>query len=277
MDTSPSVRDRINTAADALFEESGRRAIPTVDAVRKLAKVNINDASNCMREWRRARSAKAEVPQPHLPEKLQLSCATALQALWAEAVNLSSETLRMAQAGWDAERADAGALNEQIGSACTALEDELIEAKTQLESQNETIAVLNEQLRTSQSRAGDAERSVIELSNAASHLEATSLETSRRADDLRQALEQAHATYIASSSEQSTSLRAQREEVVALRNELDVTRQKSEASAMAMREELRIAVEEAARLRGSLDAVSNGNGSLAGQPKRPARQSKLER
>lgn len=276
MDTSPSVRDRINTAADALYEESGRRTMPTVDAVRKLAKVNINDASTCMREWRRARSAPAEVRQAHLPEPLQLSCVTALRALWVEAVNLSGETLRMAQAGWDAERADAEALNEQIGSACAALEDELLTTKTQLESQKEINAKLNEQLDVSQSRAAEAEQSVVELRIAASHLEAKSMEIGRRTDDLRQALEQAHATYIASLSEQSTSLRVQREEIGTLRNELEIARQKAEASAVAMREELRMAVEETARLRGSLDAISNGNGSVPGQPKLSARHSKLK-
>lgn len=276
MDTSPSVRDRINTAADALYEESGRRTMPTVDAVRKLAKVNINDASTCMREWRHARSAPAEVRQAHLPEPLQLSCVTALRALWVEAVNLSGETLRMAQAGWDAERADAEALNEQIGSACAALEDELLTTKTQLESQKEINAKLNEQLDVSQSRAAEAEHSVVELRIAASHLEARLMEIGRRTDDLRQALEQAHATYIASLSEQSTSLRVQREEIVALRNGLELARQKAEASAVAMREELRMAVEETARLRGSLDAISNGNGSVPGQPKLSARHSKLK-
>jgi colicin import membrane protein len=276
MDTSPSVRDRINTAADALYEESGRRTMPTVDAVRKLAKVNINDASTCMREWRRARSAPAEVPQPHLPEQLHLSCVTALRALWMEAVNLSGETLRMAQAGWDAERADAEALNEQIGSACAALEDELLTTKTQLESQKEINAQLHEQLGVSQGRAAEAEHSVVELRTAVSHLEARSLEIGRRADDLRQALEQAHATYIASSGEQATSLRVQREEIVALRNGLELARQKSETSAVAMQEKLRMAVEEAARLRGSLDAISNGNGSVPGQPKLSARHSKLK-
>ena len=51
------VRERIIAAAADLFEQSGRQAMPTVDAVRRSARVDMNAASAVMKEWRRASSA----------------------------------------------------------------------------------------------------------------------------------------------------------------------------------------------------------------------------
>ena len=56
MELTKDTRDRIFAAADSLYEQAGRAAFPTVDAVRKTAKVNMNDASAGMKEWRRAQT-----------------------------------------------------------------------------------------------------------------------------------------------------------------------------------------------------------------------------
>jgi colicin import membrane protein len=45
-------QDRIFAAADMLYEKKDRASFPTVDAVRKAAKVNMNDASAGMKAWR---------------------------------------------------------------------------------------------------------------------------------------------------------------------------------------------------------------------------------
>jgi hypothetical protein len=44
------IRERILNAAQQLFEASGRLELPTVDAVRRLSKTNMNDASAVMKE-----------------------------------------------------------------------------------------------------------------------------------------------------------------------------------------------------------------------------------
>jgi DNA repair exonuclease SbcCD ATPase subunit len=275
MDTSPTVRDRIIAAADTLYKESGSRSIPTVDAVRKLARVNINDASNCMREWRRANATAAEPPRLQVPDKLQQSGSSALQALWTEAVNLCGETLRMAQAGWDAERADAEALSEQIASACAAQEEELLVVKALVEKQAQEIQRLNELLEASQRQATAAEHSLNELRSASIQIEARSEEIGRRADDLRRALDQAHAIHTATSSEQAVLLNAQVEEIANLRGQLEAARQKSESSAVAVRLELISALEEAARLRGKLEAFADAKEFVPTRSKRPPSEGKL--
>ena len=53
MDINPEIRERIVNAAQQLFEASGRLELPTVDAVRRSSKTNMNDASAVMKEWRR--------------------------------------------------------------------------------------------------------------------------------------------------------------------------------------------------------------------------------
>jgi hypothetical protein len=46
-------------AAQQLFETSGRLELPTVDAVRRLSKTNMNDASAVMKQWRRLQIVSA--------------------------------------------------------------------------------------------------------------------------------------------------------------------------------------------------------------------------
>lgn len=112
METGSTARGRIFAAADQLYEESDHRAMPTVDAVRKLARVNMNDASTGMREWRRAQASQIAPMTLQAPDTLQRSNAAALAALWSEAITLANETLRAAEAGWAAERAESEALRE---------------------------------------------------------------------------------------------------------------------------------------------------------------------
>ena len=46
------VRERIVSVAAELFEQSGRQAMPTVDAVRRVARVDMNAASAVMKAGR---------------------------------------------------------------------------------------------------------------------------------------------------------------------------------------------------------------------------------
>lgn len=117
METSAGIRDRVFAAADALHAETGRRNFPTVDAVRKRAQVNMNDASTCMKEWRRSQTSTVTAVPAQLPSVLQESCLAALAALWKEATTLANDALRVAQAGWEAERADNEVLYRQMADA----------------------------------------------------------------------------------------------------------------------------------------------------------------
>ena len=59
MDISQETRERIVSAANQLYEQADRLDFPTVDAVRRVSKTNMNDASAVMKEWRRMQTATA--------------------------------------------------------------------------------------------------------------------------------------------------------------------------------------------------------------------------
>ena len=133
MDLNKDTRDRIFTAADSLYEQAGRGSFPTVDAVRKASKVNMNDAATAMKQWRRAQTAQAAPVAITVPDAVHQLHSQALAALWQSAQDTANESLRAAQAGWEAERAEAETLNKQLGDAYDAQATELETACRQVE------------------------------------------------------------------------------------------------------------------------------------------------
>lgn len=82
MEMSRETKDRIFAAANALYEQVGYDTFPTVDAVRKTARVNMNDASAGMKEWRRAQTVKATPVAVVVPEPVQQAATAAIAAIW---------------------------------------------------------------------------------------------------------------------------------------------------------------------------------------------------
>lgn len=264
MDLSKDTRDRIFAAADALYEQGGRESFPTVDAVRKTARVNMNDASTGMKEWRRLQTARAAPVAVQVPAPVQQAAGAALATLWQEAQTLANESLRAAQAGWEAERLEADTLNQQMADAYEAQAGELTAAQAriaeleaaareaaglaearrgQLEEARAALADLQQRAATAEARAGELR---VELDHA--HQEARQARAERdqvrgelaRVQARAEALEQAH-------QEQRKTMAAeahrQAERLTALQGERDQARQ---AAGQAR--------EEAARLGGQLTA-----------------------
>ena len=97
MDLVSTTRERIFAAADALYEEVGRSEFPTVDAVRKSARVNMNDANSGMREWRRLQMSRAAPVTVQVPDAVQIAANLALGSLWKTAQELANESLTVAR------------------------------------------------------------------------------------------------------------------------------------------------------------------------------------
>ena len=55
METKPDVRARIIAAADKLYQEGEKNALPKVEEVRRAARASMGDTSAVMKEWRRQR------------------------------------------------------------------------------------------------------------------------------------------------------------------------------------------------------------------------------
>jgi hypothetical protein len=143
MDINPDARARIAAAADQLFEQSGRTAFPTVDAVRRLSKTNMSDASAAMKEWRRGQAATAAPVAVAVPARVQQASQAAIAALWAEAQEIANDALKAAQGAWEAEREEAEALRREMSAAfeAQAAETEALQARlAAMEAQAATTA-----------------------------------------------------------------------------------------------------------------------------------------
>ncbi|MGA3984206.1 DNA-binding protein [Ralstonia nicotianae] len=180
------VRERIIATANELFEQSGRATMPTVDTVRRQARVDMNAASAVMREWRRAQTAQAAPVAVSVPEVVQQASSAAVAAIWQQAQELANESLRNAQAAWETERAELDGMRAELAEAFERQAGELDAAGKALaaahadaEQQAQELAATRQQLAEAISRADKAEARITEIEH--------------RAADLRAELDRAHA------------------------------------------------------------------------------------
>lgn len=230
------IMERIHAAADRLFEQNGRVAYPTVDAVRKAARVNMNDASSGMREWRRKQMA-GMVPAPvQVPGAIQEAQAALAGQVWQVAQVVAGESLAAAQAAWAAERSQLESLNKEMADAfeAQALEMEALQTEARLASERADSVTaactgLNAELSDLRVRLATAE-------SDCQREAARTVEVALRASDLRQELDHAHEELAAAHAAARDALRAHTGELSAvradarlaesiLRDELDVARQ----------------------------------------------------
>lgn len=180
------VRERIIAAAADLFEQSGRETMPTVDAVRRAARVDMNAASSVMKEWRRAQTAQAAPVAVAVPESVQQASSAAVATIWQQAQELANESLRSAQTAWETERGELDAMRQELAEAFERQAAELAEAGATVEAQitvaaqqGQELAGVRQQLAEAVSRADKAEARIAEIEH--------------RAADLRGELDRAHA------------------------------------------------------------------------------------
>jgi len=279
MDTNPEIRERILAAANQLFEQSGRKELPTVDAVRKLSKTSMNDASAVMREWRRLQIVSASAAVVSVPERVSQASQAALSALWTEAQELANESLNVAQAAWDAERAEAEKLRVELSSAFETQGAELEALKVKLsevEGRAAAAAAAAERERV------EAARQVVALTDQAHTAAARAEELEKRAEDLKTTLAAARSSLTEQTAvtnmerKQHDEVRARLEAVTA---ELVTVKARAEAQAgiqvdqaerlkrveaelAQARSAASAAREEAAQLRGQRDALNAQHAEL---------------
>jgi colicin import membrane protein len=132
------IRNRILTAAEALYTERGYETFPTVDQVRRAARVDMNAASVVMREWRRQKTVAAAPTAISIPDALQQASAQGLAVIWQQAQALANEALDAAKASWEQEREESEALRRELVDAYDAQGKEL-------EAAEQSIAALQAQ------------------------------------------------------------------------------------------------------------------------------------
>ncbi|EOS1694677.1 DNA-binding protein [Escherichia coli] len=261
MELNKETRDRIFAAADELFEQGDRESFPTVDAVRKAARVNMNDASAGMREWRRQRTAQTAPLAVQVPDAVQQAGNQAVAALWQAAQALANESLQAAQAGWDRERNELEAVRRELADAYEAQARELEEAQARVTLLEQQAAEATELVARQATDLAEARDALAGVEQRAALATQRADEVERRAQELRAELDYAHQDARAFREESRKALDAANQEAQALRSECDTTRReaeelrtelaamkaKAQAEAEAHQEQKRLAAQEAAR------------------------------
>jgi colicin import membrane protein len=273
MEIKPDVRDRILAAANQLYEQNGRRDLPTLDSVRKLSRTNMADASAVMKEWRRLQTASAATAIVAVPDRVQHAASVAVAALWAEAQELANESLNVAQAAWETERAEAEKQRVELSGAFDAQGVELDTLRTKVaELQDAAIQAAAAADRERQ----EAQVTLAALTDAAHTASARAEEITKRAEDLKTALEEAQgalrsqAAEITKEREQHTQVRARLEalapehataisQVAQLTAELSAERERAEVA----RTRLDALTPELATLKARADAQNAAQLDLA--------------
>ncbi|MET0267473.1 MAG: DNA-binding protein [Duganella sp.] len=183
---------RIMSAADTLFEQGGRSQFPTVDAVRKAARVSMNDASAVMKDWRRLQLAQ-RLPAPvQVPVALLDIHRSALEALWVAAQEQAGLNLAAMRTSWDAERAEAAQLSREMADAFELQSAELAQARESATSLQALLAQAQVATARSHETQEHMQAKAREAESRASMQSARAAEIERRADELRAELDRAH-------------------------------------------------------------------------------------
>lgn len=225
------VRERIIAAASELFENSGRLIMPTVDAVRRAARVDMNAASSVMKEFRRAQIASTAPMAVVVPESLQQASSAALASVWQQAKELANESLRSSQAAWETERAELDSLRHELAEAFELQVRELSAAEASLKAKQTFAEQQGQELIAMQLQLADAV-------TRADKTEALNAEIGHRAADLRSGLDRAHA-----------DAERLRTEYTQARHKAEAEIESANTATAAARAELNMAHADAERLR----------------------------
>ncbi len=229
---SKETRARIFAAADKLYLANGKTSFPTVDAVRKEAKCSMNDANAGMKEWRMEQK-KTQVTSVavEVPETVRLSASTAIASLWQEAQDLANESLRAAQAGWDADKLEIDTLNKQMAEAYDGVKAELETTREEVNVVQADLMEVVQRHATLEARLADATRDLAAALAASETANARTIEIERRAAELRTELDHAHQELSQAHNELAGVRQAHAAELDALRADMAAQRAKSEEAA----------------------------------------------
>jgi colicin import membrane protein len=264
MDLASDTNERIFAAADALYAQGGRAGFPTVDAVRKTARVNMNDASVGMREWRRSQTAQAASLSDQVPESVRQASGAALIGLWRHAQDLANASLRDAQIAWETERAESNTLNKQMADAYEAQAAELDAALAETVSLKGNAAQAAADKAGLESELAAARHELVSARAATERTEARAIEIERRAADLRTELDHAHQDAAQARAEIVGMRDSHAAEIRTLRSESTSALAAAASDRDNLRREASLAHEEAAVLRGQIAAFKEQSPVLTG-------------
>lgn len=210
MDISTDNRSRILEAADRLFEEADRERFPTVDQVRRAARVDMNAASMVMKEWRRQQTAAPTTVGVEIPVAVHEAFHGALLVAWQKAQDTANESLHAAQQAWETERSEAEELRREMADAyedqakiSDNLQKELDDARSEgatAESQKQTLSqeldTMDALLKDAKAKLVASERREQDRSERIEELREELLKEKAANESIREKLEQSSESYL---------------------------------------------------------------------------------
>ena len=156
MESEESLRDLAREAAVAIWEERGRSSLPTALEVRDRLNVGMNRIARHVKEWKdEQRKAKAASPDEDVPEELRAPSAAWTRSFWNTARRVAQKKFDAERAEWEAERADAAELLDQVSTAYDVksaeterLAEENAAVREELAQRDERIAELEKRIAT---------------------------------------------------------------------------------------------------------------------------------
>ena len=256
-------RERVFAAANQIFDESARQTMPTVDQVRRLAKVDMHAATAAMREWRRQQTAQAAPIAVAVPEVVAKANEQAIAQLWTQAQELANQSLREAQSAWDAERGELDQMRIELSDAFESQATELELAKSRIEAleneARETAAIAATELHKLRDELTQVRGELGAATTRAERAEATAAELEHRVADLRSELKRAHTDVdtVRADIKRTTA------DAEGLRNELAAVKAKAEAAEHAHQEHRKEAAKEAQRCADKVLAAAKERDALS--------------
>ncbi|TYQ21564.1 UNVERIFIED_ORG: plasmid replication DNA-binding protein KfrA [Zoogloea ramigera] len=196
---------RIMAAADELFEQGNRAQFPRVDAVRKAAHVSMNDATNVMKQWRRAQLAGRGPAPVEVPPALHDIHRAGLETLWLAAQEHASQSMAAMRVAWDAERAENEQLNCEMVAAFEAQTTELEHANAEHAAYQQRIAQLEAEAHAHVESVSRMETKLNAAEAESRTHAARAAEIERRAQELRVELDRSHAANAAQVAKEAAS------------------------------------------------------------------------
>ena len=185
MEMTQEIKNRIFAAASALYEENDRNRFPTVYEVRQLARVNMNDASAAMKEWRRMHVTLGNQSNSQIPLPIQTASSQLLTVLWQQAQELANESLLTAQSEWEIERAELDTIRTELAQAYKLQGTELDNTKMHIVELENSLSIANEKIQVQN-------KTLVTLQQQVTLAEQKALEVEHRAQELRLELDRAH-------------------------------------------------------------------------------------
>lgn len=227
-----------------------------MDAVRKRAQVNMNDASEGMKIWRRQHKGQDEQVPKQIPEDVQPQLLAAMGPIWQVASSRAAEAIRKAREEWGLERQQAENLHQEVARAYDELERKLESVEEKLGSQLEENKALRDEVASLRNTLTKAER---ERTNALTEERETSIRNEGLESSCRVLQES-----LAHARKELSTLRA------AHTDELDRLRMQARHDVEQAHSTMTLALQECATLRGQLAARSRANEKPSGPNKRKA-------